>query len=701
MMMHDILPLLGRGALAAGAALTFVLILRVPARRWFGAAFAYRLWLLVPAALLAMLLPAPARPLLPALQVAPSAPLSTAAIDLRAVAGDAASIDWRPYFLVVWIAGVLILLSIFVYQQWRYMKALGALSIGDDGTLRAQADAGSPALVGLLRPRIIVPSDFASRYTPRERELVLAHERIHLVRGDAQINAFAALLRCLNWFNPLFHFAASRFRFDQEIACDAAVMSQFPEARRCYADAMLKAQLVGEPRQELRLPAGCLWPPGHPLKERIAMLKFPKLTGARRALASATIAALILSAGYASWAAQPGKAPVGASAMPDTVAPSGAEAQSSAKFVQTDFTLSIDGVRVGGNRGIDGQSRAPEKERWTLSFDTMRYAVAQSAPSGDVTVLNRFGDEFKVSANRGEDRWELEGAAKDLGDGTIEFSGTIWHNGVAVSRPSIVAADGAPAALQFDDTAQTGSKSFKLDVTLHKVTDVPPTENLSYRRMYPPKYPAEAVRNHISGKVVLKVAVDDNGVPTSAEVASVKPEESAHALADAAIATAMQWRYNPGLKDGKPVGGEVLVPVDFALEDDKGAMLTPNVASADASVSYRKMRPPAYPQEAIAAKISGTLYVRAHIDALGKVNDAYVDQAAPITALALKDSALMAIKNWTFNPPTRNGQAMESDVLVPMQFRIEGEPSPSAGSAPAYPETVRQLETISVTGSAS
>jgi len=700
-MMHDILPLLGRGALAAGIALAFVLVLRVPARRGFGAAFAYRLWLLVPAALLAMLLPAPVRPLLPALQVAPSAPLSSTTIDLRAVAGDTAAIDWQAYFLVLWIAGALILLSIFVYQQWRYMKALGALSVGDDGTLRAQADAGSPALVGLLRPRIIVPSDFASRYTPRERELVLAHERIHLVRGDAQINAFAALLRCLNWFNPLFHFAASRFRFDQEIACDAAVMSRFPEARRCYADAMLKAQLVGEPRQELRLPAGCLWPPGHPLKERIAMLKFPKLTGTRRALASATIAALILSAGYASWAAQPGKAPAGASVAADAASQGGAEASSSAKFVQAGFVVSIDGVRVGGNRGVGVQSGVPEKERWTLSFDTTKYAVAQSAQNGEVTMFNRFGDEFKMSANRGEERWEIEGAAKDLGDGTIEFNGTIWHNGTALSRPSIVAMDGAPAALRVDDTAQAGSKSFKLDLTLHKTLDALPTENLSYRRMYPPKYPAEAVRNHISGKVVLKVAVDDNGVPTSAEVASVTPEESAHALADAAIAAAMQWRYNPARKDGKPVGGEVFVPVDFVLDDGKGAMLTPKVASADANVSYRKMRPPAYPKEAIAAKVSGTLYVRAHIDAEGKVSDAYVDQAVPITALALKDSALISIKNWTFNPPTRNGQAMESDVLVPMQFRIEGEPSPSVGSAPAYPDTVRQLEMISVTGAAS
>lgn len=698
-MTHDVLLVLGRGALAAGVALGFVLVLRAPVRRGFGASFAYRLWLLVPASLLALLLPAPARPLLPALRVAPSAP-SAATIDLRALTSEAAPVDWQPYLLAVWMAGALMLLFALAYQQRRYLRALGTLRASDDGLLRAQTEAGSPALVGLLRPRIVVPSDFASRYTSRERELVLAHERTHLARGDAQINAFAALLRCLNWFNPLFHVAASRFRFDQEIACDAAVISRFPEARRCYADAMLKAQLVGEPRQELRLPAGCLWPPGHPLKERIAMLKVPTLTGTRRALASATIAALILSAGYASWAAQPGKAPAAAGTIAGTVPRAPADAQPQAKFVQTDVVLTIDGVRVGGNRDGAAQRGRGQSDRWTVSFDTTRNGVAQTAQSGEVTLLNRVGDEFKMSAYRGQDRWEIDAAAKDRDDGTLEFNGTVWHNGSAVSRPSLVAANGAPMALQIEDTAQAASKLLKLDLTLRRVDDAPPTENLGYRRMYPPKYPAEALRNHISGKVVLRVAVNENGTPTSAEVASVKPEESGHVLADAAIAAAMQWRYNPATQGGNRVGGEILVPIDFTLDDGRGMQWAPNSAAADTVVSYRKLRPPVYPHEAIAAKVSGMLYVRAHVDAEGNVSDAYVDQAKPISAMALKEPALAAIKNWTFNPSTRDGRPTESDVLVPVQFLIEGEPAPPA-IAPTYPNTVHPLERILITGAAS
>ena len=58
--------------LALTGALLAVLVLRTPVRRRFGAAAAYGLWVLVPASLVAVLLPAAAEPVLPALvRVAP------------------------------------------------------------------------------------------------------------------------------------------------------------------------------------------------------------------------------------------------------------------------------------------------------------------------------------------------------------------------------------------------------------------------------------------------------------------------------------------------------------------------------------------------------------------------------------------------------------------------------------------------------
>jgi TonB family protein len=192
--------------------------------------------------------------------------------------------------------------ALFVLQQRRFVARLGRLSAAGEGIAIAQTNAGCPALIGAWRPRIVLPADFEQRYSAAERELILAHERTHRRRGDVQANGLAALLRSAFWFNPLVHFAASRFRFDQELACDANVIARFPEARRTYADAMLKTQLAGA-----GLPVGCYWQSSqpHPLTERIAMLKQSSPGRTRIAFGTGLAALLALAGSYAAWAVQP------------------------------------------------------------------------------------------------------------------------------------------------------------------------------------------------------------------------------------------------------------------------------------------------------------------------------------------------------------------------------------------------------------
>lgn len=304
---HDALALLWRGTLISSIAICLVLALRLPVRRWLGAQAAYLLWLLAPAVFLATMLPVAQIPIamLPGINVS----AARAVVAQWAMPARALDASVQAWLLVLWLAGAISAIAVLLRQQYRFMRSLGSLQQRADGW-RSEFSGIGPALVGALRPRIVLPADFDAHYNERERMLVVAHERVHLRRGDAQINALVALLRCLQWFNPLIHFAASRFRFDQEIACDAVVMSRFPEARRCYADAMLRAQLTGQTRQELRLPVGCYWQSDHPLKERIMLLKKPVPALARRLGASACIAVLIGAVSFASWAAQSGKQPV-------------------------------------------------------------------------------------------------------------------------------------------------------------------------------------------------------------------------------------------------------------------------------------------------------------------------------------------------------------------------------------------------------
>lgn len=311
-MIADVSHALAFSALASTAAITLVLLLRKPVRARFGAQVAYALWALVPLAAATAVLPAPVQAVRFSSVTWDDAPMLAAVV----VAPSASHVQTTPLLLTAWVLGLVICASLLIWQQRRFMRALGRLSaFGEQPrTVRAESIAGCPALVGAWHPRIVLPADFEQRYSAIERELIVAHERVHCARGDVQANVAAAALRCLYWFNPLFHFAASRFRFDQELACDAAVIARFPEARRPYADAMLKTQLA-----DIGLPAGCYWQSSHPLKERISMLKQPLPGRARRALGLAAAIALVAGGTYVAWAAQPGApAPENGSAAPAT-----------------------------------------------------------------------------------------------------------------------------------------------------------------------------------------------------------------------------------------------------------------------------------------------------------------------------------------------------------------------------------------------
>lgn len=299
---HELLQGLIGVTLAGSAAIVPVLALRRPLRKVFGAQVAYALWWLVPAAMAAALLPATpvvteavpvARVLaLPATLALPAAP---------AVAG----LTWQDAALAIWMLGVVACALWLWRAQVAFRRGLGRLLPQGDAWVAQSAQAGLPATLGLLRPQVVLPVDFATRFDAAQQALVLAHEQRHIARGDHWANAAAALLRCLCWCNPLLHYALARMRHDQELACDAAVLATHPQQRRHYGDALLNAQLALQ-----TVPLGCHFGFGHPLKERIVMLRQVNVSAARRNSGAALVALLGCGMAFAAWAVQPRVVPV-------------------------------------------------------------------------------------------------------------------------------------------------------------------------------------------------------------------------------------------------------------------------------------------------------------------------------------------------------------------------------------------------------
>jgi beta-lactamase regulating signal transducer with metallopeptidase domain len=296
MMAAEALSMLIWGNLTLAVAIMVVLAVRIPVRRGFGARIAYGLWLAPPAAVLAWLVPGRQ------VEVEWVAATVTSMAPVTASA-PASGPSLAALALLVWVVGVALALTIFGMRQRRFLTALGPLrpltELGD--SVFASESPSGPVVVGVLRPRIVLPADFARRFTPEERALVLAHEHGHLARRDPMVNAIAVLVRSLGWFNPFVHIAAGALRIDQELACDARVLAA-ARAPRCYAGAMVKSHGV-----QLESPLGCAWPDQgfHPLKTRLAMLQRGVPSAPRRAAGLVAVALTTLGAATLVWGLRP------------------------------------------------------------------------------------------------------------------------------------------------------------------------------------------------------------------------------------------------------------------------------------------------------------------------------------------------------------------------------------------------------------
>jgi beta-lactamase regulating signal transducer with metallopeptidase domain len=296
-----------RVTLASSAALLLVFSLRRPLRALAGARAAYALWLLAPALVIAVLLPAPSHQVLARTFALPGQFGAAFYADVGVRTPD--RIDASTMLFAIWLLGFAAMACAVVRRQRRFSRSLGPL-VPDPGGLYRSAALEVPLLIGLWKPKIVVPANFEDRYTPEERELVLEHERIHARRGDVAVNALATLWLCVSWFNPLVYRALGWLRRDQELACDALVVARRRHSRRSYAAALLRTQLAAD--AAWRAPIGCRWQSTHPLTERITMLKQSPPGLARRVGGFALITVLTGAASFTAWAAKPaaGDAPI-------------------------------------------------------------------------------------------------------------------------------------------------------------------------------------------------------------------------------------------------------------------------------------------------------------------------------------------------------------------------------------------------------
>lgn len=142
---------------------------------------------------------------------------------------------YLPPYVAIWLAvgGGLLLYGIASAIRLR-LRVREAMRLRDNIWV---CDAvTSPFLLGVLRPRIYLPSGMDEG----QMAYVIAHENAHLRRGDQLWKPLGYALLAVHWFNPLVWAAYWLFCRDIETACDERVVKTMDMAeKKAYSEALL------------------------------------------------------------------------------------------------------------------------------------------------------------------------------------------------------------------------------------------------------------------------------------------------------------------------------------------------------------------------------------------------------------------------------------------------------------------------------
>jgi TonB family protein len=142
--------------------------------------------------------------------------------------GTRSSFDARRALALAWMAGALIawarmLAAYAAISRLRQTARPSALGM-EDAVPVLVTPGGIPMTAGILSPAIFLPAESAAWSVERLR-MVLAHERAHILRGDAATQLLARTALCLVWFHPLAWIAWREFLKERERAADDLVLA--------------------------------------------------------------------------------------------------------------------------------------------------------------------------------------------------------------------------------------------------------------------------------------------------------------------------------------------------------------------------------------------------------------------------------------------------------------------------------------------
>jgi beta-lactamase regulating signal transducer with metallopeptidase domain len=146
---------------------------------------------------------------------------------------------YSPTIAIVWLLGVVVLATKLTIS-WTRARGLASIGVADAppshqrtldslsqklGITRAvrlleSVAVDVPSVVGFLKPVVLVPASSLSGLSPRQLELILAHELAHIRRHDFLVNMLQSVAETLLFFHPAAWWVSAQIRIERENCCD-------------------------------------------------------------------------------------------------------------------------------------------------------------------------------------------------------------------------------------------------------------------------------------------------------------------------------------------------------------------------------------------------------------------------------------------------------------------------------------------------
>jgi bla regulator protein blaR1 len=158
-----------------------------------------------------------------------------------------------------WLFSVFALTTKNSFQVWQFKKRVRRSAVPASSSVTSLArelatklklkrsvevcvvdDAIGPAAMGLFAPTVLLPQRAIEKLTHEELRTLIAHELIHIRRGDLIWSLIQVVTNCIWWFHPLVRSANQRLTDECERSCDEETIASLRCSPKTYSQCLLK-----------------------------------------------------------------------------------------------------------------------------------------------------------------------------------------------------------------------------------------------------------------------------------------------------------------------------------------------------------------------------------------------------------------------------------------------------------------------------